>query len=205
MANHLYKNGEMIFQKMIDIPPPGDYTVKYDPDAFKRQLYEDCSNFNDAIISSIMEITPRNLVQAQFTPGGKKYTYNCPGAEIGDTITGPGATGPAKVVALGSTGYTGPFKTATILQKGNIMGTGVKSTAQFNQYTLEVREGESISKALRRALKKARKAEAREKELREKKQAEIAERDRRRVVALEALERNANNGDTQAAVELLNS
>lgn len=142
-----------------------------------------------------------HLVQAQFTPHGKKYTYNCPGAEIGDTITGPGATGPAMVVALGGTGYSGPFKTATILKKGYKMPT----SGGCSGYTIEVRANESVSKALKRALKKARKTEAREQELREKKQAEIAERDRRRVVALEALERNAKNGDTQAAVELLNS
>lgn len=145
------------------------------------------------------------LVQAQFTPGGKKYTYNCPGAEVGDIITGPGATGPATVVEMGKTisGYSGPIKTATILQKRrNIMGNLKRDETSFNRYIIEVEDGDLVA-SLEKALEKAKELKAEQEKADAAHLAREEEKARLRKVAMDALEVNAAGGDTQAAIELL--
>ncbi len=147
------------------------------------------------------------LVQAQFTPGGKKYTYNCPGAEVGDIITGPGATGPATVVEMGKTasGYKGPIKTATILRKRSPLMHGdtlKRDENSFNKYTIEVEDGDLVG-SLEKAPEKAKELKVKKQEYEAEQKALAEERARLRKVAIDSLEKSAKEGDTAAAIELL--
>lgn len=137
------------------------------------------------------------VVRAQFRPGGREYNYYCPGAVIGDTITGHGATGPAKVVAYGRRNYNGPLKQAIIINKREHMAPSY--APQQDQTAVEFLETQL--KVERKRAKLARKS-ARELKAQ---QVEIA---RLRAVAMDALEHVAMQTDdypasVAAAVELL--
>ena len=78
--------------------------------------------YSDGIVRAVFLNDPRGTVQ------GKRYHYKVPGAQIGDLITGPGATGPAEVVAYGrAKNYVGVVKTGSMWEDR----TTAHTTASF--------------------------------------------------------------------------
>lgn len=143
-----------------------------------------------------------DVVRAVFTPGGQEYNYVCKGAEVGDLIRGPNTTGPAIVVALGSNGYPGPYKIAELIQKRGRMNKDFAKKNNTRTISIVVPADEDPVKSLKRALKQARKEQDKQRKAQAKINAERAEKERLRGVAIQALESQADLGDTQAAIAL---
>ncbi len=176
--------------------------------------------------------TEENIVRAVFLSDprgeehGRRYHYNVPGAKIGSLVTGPGKTGPARVVALGcAKGWPHPVATGSFwkgkvtdtAQTVNSFSEAMKETMADMSYDINrqlydssplleaiipIKKGKNMSMTIEeheaeaKRLRKAEKARAKREAAAKQ---ERKDRARRRQLALDTLENIANGSNVRNA------
>lgn len=152
-----------------------------------------------------------------------EYHYIVPGAKVGDLITGPGATGPARVVGYGRKNWTGQVKTGSFwkdkvtdtAQTVSSMSDAIKEAFTSDEITkqlygsstlleaiIPIKKGTNMNMTIEdheTELKRLRKAEkSKLKRARVLKQ-QAKDRERRRQLAFDTLEAIANGNNVRNA------
>jgi hypothetical protein len=77
----------------------------------------------------------KQIVRAEFRPGGKQYHYRCEGAQIGDVIRSLPNGNPCTVVGYGRDGYNGSVRYAEVIRTASMSGL---------QATIPIKRGQPI-------------------------------------------------------------